>query len=103
MAKSWFTENESIDYSKHSRFQDPAYIPPIFPENLRDYPVVVCYNSEIAVVAINKHKGFVLHRDGAKTEPSDVEKLLLSQEEVACGSCRWGEVLIKEMQKKGQL
>jgi hypothetical protein len=93
----------TIDFSKYNRFNCPIYSPPLFPEKLSDYPVIICGNKDIALVAINRRKGFILHRDGAKTELSDVEELLVSQNGLIRGSCKWGREMIKEMQKKGQL
>jgi hypothetical protein len=103
MAKTYNDYFSKIDFSKYNRFDCPIYSPPLYPENLSDYPAVICSTEDTAVIAINKRKGFVLHRDGAKTELSDLEELVLAQNGVIYGSCRWGREMIKEMQKKGQL
>jgi hypothetical protein len=51
-----------------SKFE-PMFGYPTLPENLCDYPVVLCSSDIVAIIGINPKCGYILHRvDGAKTE-----------------------------------
>ena len=50
--------------------------PPIFPDDPSEYPVLVNCDDERAIVAVSRHKGYLLYRDGlAKSEVMDLEVL----------------------------
>jgi hypothetical protein len=78
-----------------NKFNEPIYSTLVFPKrNLSDYPAVIRSNKEVAVIAINHKRGYILHRDGAKTEPSDIEKLIWGHPEIPMEPSHWATIAI---------
>ena len=77
---------------KPKRVWAPVMIgPPIFPRDPSEYPGLILCDEERAVVAISRHKGYLLYRDGlAKSEIQDIEDLQEKYRmEIAGGKWRW--------------
>jgi hypothetical protein len=84
-----------------NKFNEPIVSTLVFPKkNLSDYPAVIRSNREVAVIAINPKRGYVLHKDGAKTEPSDIEKLIWSHPEIPFGVSHWAIVAVGKKPQK---
>jgi len=66
--------------------------PPVFPRAPADYPVLINCDEERAIVAVSRHKGYLLYRDGlAKSAIQDIEVLREKYgREIAPGPRRWG-------------
>jgi hypothetical protein len=67
-----------FDEYGYNRFNEPMVSRRVFPLELRECPAVVRSDENVAIIAINPKRGYILHRDGAKTEPSDLENLVFS-------------------------
>jgi hypothetical protein len=69
-----------FDEYGHNKWNEPTVARCVFPPELKECPKVVRSNKEVAIIALNPKRGYVLHRDGAKTEPTNLEKLVFSKE-----------------------
>ncbi|MDR1484797.1 MAG: hypothetical protein LBT09_08240 [Planctomycetaceae bacterium] len=66
---------KDIDWSQYNRFNCPIISYPFYPHDINEYPFVICSNLETAIIAINPTRGMIIHRDGSKSEPSNLQKL----------------------------
>jgi hypothetical protein len=60
---------------KYTRFDCPITSKPLYPDDPDAYPFVLACDREQAIIAVNRRRGFILHRDGTRTETDDLEKL----------------------------
>ncbi|MDR2170684.1 MAG: hypothetical protein LBP59_11120 [Planctomycetaceae bacterium] len=68
----------------------------------KDNPYVVKGDSERAIIAINSRLGFILHSDGARTDPDNLKRLLLDNE-IIDGDYSWVDVILAKIVAEGTL
>jgi hypothetical protein len=89
-----------IDYDKYTRFDCPLVTVELYPKDLSKYPKVVSGDKERAIIAINPKRGFIVHRDGAKSELGDVQKMDI-EAKLPAGGYKWTKIWLDEHYKKG--
>jgi hypothetical protein len=91
-----------FDEYGHNRMNEPFVTIKVYPVELKECPKVVMSNKEVAIIALNPKRGYVLHRDGAKTEPSDLKKLMFNSQysSLPCEGFDWALLAIGKKAKK---
>lgn len=93
---------EEIDYDQYNRFNCPIVSESLFPEDYKKYPLVIASDDESAIIAVNRYRGFIVHRDGTRIDSDDLEKLFLSTK-MPVGSQKWSRDMLAKMIKNKTL
>jgi hypothetical protein len=59
------------------------------PDDLSKYPLVIASTKEIAIVAVHPKQGYLLYKNGTKTELGDLQKILDDTPSIPTGSYQW--------------
>jgi hypothetical protein len=77
MSEKWTKEEieeASKKYPYLQRYFDNVYASPLIPENLDAYPfVIACDKNTMSIVALNPKRGYIMLKNGRKTEPESLE------------------------------
>jgi hypothetical protein len=90
-------ENEPL---RCTRMYDPLFTYPLIPPNLDVYPTVILSSKTTAIIGINPKCGFILHSDGAKTELSDLQKLVEENINIPGAFYDWAIAWVEKEYKK---
>jgi hypothetical protein len=87
----------------YERFFDTVYAEPLIPEDLSKYPfIIACDEDTMSIVALNPKRGYIMLKNGRKTEPESLEKLL-EETSIPTGAWRWAVDMLKDDIKRGRI
>jgi hypothetical protein len=108
MADTWTPEEARKAIEKNpylERYLGPVYAEPLIPEDLSKYPfVIACDDDTTAIVALNPKRGYIMLKNGRRTEPEPLEKLLDdTRMTIPKGAWRWAINMLNDDIKSGKV